>query len=59
MPRTTETRADRAAPSVEIMIDEEVRLLLEAIEREEIPERLLVLASTLQGALAERRRRRN
>ena len=59
MPRTTETRADRPAPSVEIMIDEEVRLLLEAIEREEIPERLLVLASTLQGALAERRRRRN
>ena len=59
MPRTTEIRAESAAPSVEIMIDEEVRLLLEAIEREEIPERLLVLASTLQGALAQRRRRKN
>ncbi len=59
MPRIIETRAESPVPSVEIMIDEEVRLLLEAIEREEIPERLLELASTLQGALAERRRLRN
>ena len=59
MPRIIETRAESPVPSVEIMIDEEVRLLLDAIEREEIPERLLELASTLQGALAERRRLRN
>lgn len=59
MPRIIETRAESPVPSVEIMIDEEVRLLLEAIEREEVPERLLELASTLQGALAERRRLRN
>ncbi len=51
----SEAEIVRSGPAA---LDDDVMLLLTAIEGETVPDRLLELATALQGALAEQKQRR-
>lgn len=54
MPRSSQRNL---APQIGLGMDKEIASLLTAIEQEKVPDRLTKLATELQNALIEKRRR--